>query len=156
MKIVISSIQRSKNIPDIEELLAKVRALTNEGVDPEKSKSITELIKISLQLSVLKILGIDIPEGSIEVELADDVVADEQAEQIDELLTVYMVDNYDLYLEYTAGELSDFLDFMINHRGNKLFTLLYRRLEIKNYVELSRVTWNEDPVPDNEAAGLKK
>ena len=41
MKIRISSSQRSKNIPDIEELLAKVRALTNEGVDPEKSKSIT-------------------------------------------------------------------------------------------------------------------
>ena len=117
MKIVISSNQRSKNISNIEELLAKVRALTNEGVDPEKSKSITERIKISLQLSVLKIMGIDIPEGGIEVELADDVVDDEQAEQIDELLTVYMVDNYDLYLEYTAGELSDFLDFMIHITG---------------------------------------
>ena len=117
MKIVISSNQRSKNIPDIEELLAKVRALTNEGVDPEKSKSITELIKIRLQLSVLKILGIDIPKGGIEVELADDVVDDEKAEQIDELLTVYMADNYDLYLEYTDGELSDFLDFMIHITG---------------------------------------
>ena len=117
MKIVISSNQRSKNIPDIKGLLAKVRALTNEGVDPEKSKSITELIKISLQLSVLKIMGIDIPEGNIEVELADDVVDDEKAEQIDELLTVYMVDNYDLYLEYTAGELSDFLDYMIHITG---------------------------------------
>ena len=117
MKIVISSNQRSKNIPDIEELLAKVRALTNEGVDPEKSKSITERIKISLQLSVLKIMGIDIPEGNIEVELADDVVDDEKAEQIDELLTVYMADNYDLYLEYTDGELSDFLDFMIHITG---------------------------------------
>ena len=61
MKIVISSNQRSKNVPDIEELLAKVRVLTNEGVDPKKAKSITELIKIRLQLSVLKILGIDIP-----------------------------------------------------------------------------------------------
>lgn len=117
MKIVISSNQRSKNIPDIEELLAKVRALTNEGMEPEKSKSITERIKIHLQLAVLKIMGIDIPEGNIEVDLADDVVADEQAEQIDELLTVYMVDNYDLYLEYTAGELSDFLDFMIHITG---------------------------------------
>lgn len=117
MKIVISSNQRSKNIPDIEELLAKVRALTNEGMDPEKSKSITERIKIHLQLAVLKIMGIDIPEGNIEVDLADDVVADEQAEQIDELLTVYMVDNYDLYLEYTAGELSDFLDYMIHITG---------------------------------------
>lgn len=117
MKIVISSNQRSKNVPDIEELLAKVRALTNEGMDPEKSKSITERIKIHLQLAVLKIMGIDIPEGNIEVDLADDVVADEQAEQIDELLTVYMVDNYDLYLEYTAGELSDFLDFMIHITG---------------------------------------
>ena len=117
MKIVISSNQRSKNVPDIEELLAKVRVLTNEGVDPKKAKSITELIKIRLQLSVLKIMGIDIPEGNIEVDLADDVVADEQAEQIDELLTVYMVDNYDLYLEYTAGELSDFLDFMIHITG---------------------------------------
>ena len=118
MKIVISSNQRSKNIPDIEELLAKVRVLTNEGVDPEKSTSITELIKIRLQLSVLKILGIDIPKGGIEVELADDVVADEQAEQIDELLTVYMVDNYDLYLEYTDGELNDF-----ENCNNKLNTL---------------------------------
>ena len=117
MKIKISSSQRSKNVPDIEELLAKVRVLTNEGVDPEKSKSITELIKIRLQLSVLKILGIDIPEGGIEVELADDVVDDEKAEQIDELLTVYMVDNYDLYLEYTDGELGDFLDFMIHITG---------------------------------------
>ena len=117
MKIKISSSQRSKNISDIEELLAKVRALTNEGVDPEKSKSITELIKIRLQLSVLKILGIDIPKGGIEIELADDVVDDEKAEQIDELLTVYMADNYDLYLEYTAGELSDFLDYMIHITG---------------------------------------
>ena len=94
MKIVISSNQRSNNVPDIEELLEKVRALTNEGVDPEKAKSITELIKIRLQLAVLKILGIDIPKGGIEVELADDVVDDEKAEQIDELLTVYMADNY--------------------------------------------------------------
>ena len=117
MKIKISSSQRSKNVPDIEELLAKVRVLTNEGVDPEKSKSITEIIKVRLQLSVLKILGIDIPKGGIEVELADDVVDDEKAEQIDELLTVYMADNYDLYLEYTAGELSDFLDFMIHLTG---------------------------------------
>ena len=117
MKIRISSNQRSKNIPDIEDLLAKVRALTNEGMDPKKAKSITERIKIHLQLAVLKIMGIDIPEGNIEVDLADDVVADEQAEQIDELLTVYMVDNYDLYLEYTAGELSDFLDFMIHITG---------------------------------------
>lgn len=117
MKIVISSNQRSKNVPDIEELLAKVRASTNEGVDPKKAKSITERIKIHLQLAVLKIMGIDIPEGNIEVDLADDVVADEQAEQIDELLTVYMVDNYDLYLEYTAGELSDFLDYMIHITG---------------------------------------
>ena len=98
MKIRVSLDRRSKNIPDIEELLAKVRALTNEGVDPEKSKSITELIKIRLQLSVLKILGIDIPEGNIEAELADDVVDDEKAEQIDELLTVYMVDNYSSFL----------------------------------------------------------
>ena len=66
MKIVISSNQRSKNIPDIEELLAKVRALTNEGVDPEKSKSITECIKIHLQLAVLKILGIDINESILQ------------------------------------------------------------------------------------------
>lgn len=117
MKIVISSNQRSKNVPDVEELLAKVRVLTNEGVDPEKSKSITECIKIHLQLAVLKIMGIDIPEGNIEVELTDDVVDDEKAEQIDELLTVYMADNYDLYLEYTAGELSDFLDFMIHITG---------------------------------------
>ena len=117
MKIVISSNQRSKNVPDIEELLAKVRALTNDGVDPEKSKSITEIIKVHLQLSFLKIMGIDIPKGGIEVELADDVVDDEQAEQIDELLTVYMADNYDLYLEYTAGELSDFLDYMIHITG---------------------------------------
>lgn len=117
MKIAISSNQRSNNVPDIKEFLAKVRVLTNEGVDPEKSKSITEIIKVHLQLSVLKIMGIDIPKGGIEVELADDVVADEQAEQIDELLTVYMVDNYDLYLEYTAGELSDFLDYMIHITG---------------------------------------